>query len=142
MLTLPMWNFKIVCINIERQKYVTYKIFWRQTRESMNVFVDRCFCVLLDCYAMTTAVPIFWLFYLLSVLFTHHCKYNRIWWYCQQSERFSALKPGLVHHFLYLKMPVPSQEYDSSCPFVFDVFRRLILPCDYGISNWIFLWVQ
>ena len=39
-------------------------------------------------------------------------------------------------------MPVPSQEYDSSCPFVFDTFCYLILPCDYGLSELIFLWVQ
>ena len=39
-------------------------------------------------------------------------------------------------------MPVPSQEYDSSCPFVFDAFCFLILPCDYGLSKLIFLWVQ
>ena len=27
-------------------------------------------------------------------------------------------KPGLVHHFLHKKMPIPSQEYDSCYPFV------------------------
>ena len=43
--------------------------------------------------------------------------------------------PVGVLHFLHLKMPVPSQEYDSSCPFVFDVFCHLILPCDYEISD-------
>ena len=43
-----------------------------------------------------------------------------------QSERFSAIKPGLLQHFLHLKMPVPSQEYDSCCPFVFDVFFHVI----------------
>ena len=39
-------------------------------------------------------------------------------------------------------MPVPSQEYDSSCPFVFDVFCYLILPCYhgyYGLFELIFL---
>ena len=51
-------------------------------------------------------------------------------------------KAGLIHHFLHLKMPVPSQEYDSSCPFVFDAFCYLILPCDYGLSEFIFLKVQ
>ena len=35
-----------------------------------------------------------------------------------QSERFSAIKTGLIHHFLHLKMPVPSQEYDSCCQLV------------------------
>ena len=52
-----------------------------------------------------------------------------------KSERFNAKKTGLIHHFLHLKMPVPSQEYDSSCPFVFDAFCYLILPCDYGLSE-------
>ena len=47
-----------------------------------------------------------------------------------QNERFSAIKQGLIHHFLHLKMPVPSQEYDSCCPFVYDVFFCLILPCE------------
>ena len=42
-------NFKIDCMHIERQIYVTYKIFWRQTHKWMNVFVDRCVCVLLNC---------------------------------------------------------------------------------------------
>ena len=36
-------------------------------------------------------------------------------------------------------MPVPSQEYDSSCPYVFDAFCYLILPCDYGLSELIFI---
>ena len=30
----------------------------------------------------------------------------------------NAIKPGSVHHFLHFEMPVPSQEYDSCCPFV------------------------
>ena len=67
---------------------------------------------------------------------------NGIWWDCCKSDRFSAIKPGLIQYFLYLKMPVPSQAYDSSCPFVFDVFCHLILPCDNGLSNLIFVWVQ
>ena len=33
-----------------------------------------------------------------------------------------------IHHFLHLKMPVPSQEYDSSCPFVW-----YVLSIDFGI---------
>ena len=41
-----------------------------------------------------------------------------VWGDCNTSERFSARKPGSIHHFLHLKMPVPCQEYDSSCPFV------------------------
>ena len=42
-----------------------------------------------------------------------------------QSERFTAIKPDLIHHFLHLKMSLPSQEYESCCPFVFDVFCHL-----------------
>ena len=52
-----------------------------------------------------------------------------------QSERFSAIKPGLILHFLHLKMPVQSQEYDSCCQFVFDVFCHFILQCDHGLSS-------
>ena len=40
---------------------------------------------------------------------------------CHTSERFRAIKLGLIHHFLRLKMPVPSQEYDSCCPFLWYV---------------------
>ena len=47
-----------------------------------------------------------------------------------QSERLSAIKPSLIHHFLHLKMPEPSQEYDSSCPFVFYMFCHLNFLCD------------
>ena len=90
-----------------------------------------------------------WCTNILTILFivsgkwTHQCKYNGSWWDCHQSERVNAIKPGLNHHFLHLKMPVPSQEYDSSCPFVFDAFCYLILPWhDYGLSELIFLWVQ
>ena len=32
-----------------------------------------------------------------------------------------------IHHFLHLKMPVPSQEYDSCCPFV-----RCVLSFTFG----------
>ena len=39
-------------------------------------------------------------------------------------------------------MPVPSQEYDSSCPFIFYVFCHLNLPYDSGLSDRIFLRVQ
>ena len=35
-----------------------------------------------------------------------------------KSERFGAIKPGLIHYFLPLKMSVPSHEYDNCCPFV------------------------
>ena len=66
---------------------------------------------------------------------SNHCKYNEIWWDCQQSERVSAIKPGLIHQFLHLKMPVPSQEYDNSCLFFFDVFCYLILPCVDGLFD-------
>ena len=44
------------------------------------------------------------------------------------SERFAALKPGLIHHFLHLEIPIPTQEYDSCC--MFDVFYHLSLPFD------------
>ena len=87
-------------------------------------------------------INILTILFIMSVTFIHHCKYNWIWWDCHQSESFSALKPGLIHYFVHLKMPVPSEEYDSSCPFVFYVFCHLILPCDYGVSDWILLWKQ
>ena len=37
---------------------------------------------------------------------------------CHYAECSSALKPGLIHHFLHLKMPLPSQKYDCCFPFV------------------------
>ena len=51
------------------------------------------------------------------------------------ADDLEAPVDNFIHHFLYLKMPVTSQEYDSSCPFVFNVFCYLILPCDYGLSD-------
>ena len=81
--------------------------------------------------------PYFDYFIFVSVLFTNQCKYNGIWWDCHQSERVSAIKPGLIHHFLHLKMPVPSQEYDSFCPFVFDAFCYL-LNIDFAMWLWTF----
>ena len=66
------------------------------------------------------AVPIFWLFYLLCLFYSRivvnitECDDTVV-------ERFSAIKPGSIHHFLHLKMPLPSQEYDSCCPFVWYV---------------------
>ena len=127
-------------MHIERQIYVTYKIFWHQTHKSMNVFVDRCFLCSFKLSLLKLLYDDDWCTHILTILFivsvylTHQCKYNGIWWDCHQSERVSAIKPGLIHHFLHLKMPVPSQEYDSSCPFVFDAFCYLILPCDYGVQ--------
>ena len=47
---------------------------------------------------------------------------------------FSALKPELIHHFLHLKMPVPIQEYDSSCPFIF----WCVLSFDFTMWLWTF----
>ena len=35
-----------------------------------------------------------------------------------QVRGLEAIKPGLIHHFLHNKMPVPSQEYDSCYHFV------------------------
>ena len=58
---------------------------------------------------------------IMSVLFMHRCKYNGIWCDCHTSERLSSIKPGSVHHILHLKIPVPSQEYNSCCPFVWCV---------------------
>ena len=71
--------------------------------------------------------------YIMSVLITHRCKYNEIWCDCHTSERFSAIKPGLIHHFLHLKMPVPSQEYCSCCSFVW-----CVLSFDFAIWLWTF----
>ena len=62
---------------------------------------------------------------------------------CHTSVRFSAIKPGSIHH---LEMSVPSQEYDSCCPFFWCVlsidfaiwlgtFRFLYFPW-----NSVFLW--
>ena len=63
-------------------------------------------------------------------------KYNGIWCDCHASERFSAIKPGIIHHYLHRKMSVTSQEYDSYCPFVW--FCHLIR--DFPFRN--FLGVQ
>ena len=41
---------------------------------------------------------------------------------CQSSGGFSAIKPGLIHHFLHKIMLVPSQENNSSYPFVWCVW--------------------
>ena len=57
----------------------------------------------------------------MSVLFSHRCKYNGIWCDCHISERFNAITPGKIYHFLHLKMPLTSQEYDSCFPFVWSV---------------------
>ena len=54
-----------------------------------------------------------------DILFMNHCHYNGNWCNCRPSERFSSIKPGLTHKFPHLKMPVPSQEYDSCCQFVY-----------------------
>ena len=74
---------------------------------------------------MMTSVLIFLLFYLYSLfssrIIVSLTELTRLW--------YKVNEPGLIHHLLHLKMPVPSQEYDS-CPFVFDVFCHLILPCD------------
>ena len=56
-----------------------------------------------------------------DLLLTHHFQYKGIWCQCRTSERLSAIKASLIHHFLQLRMPVPSQKYDSCCPFVWCV---------------------
>ena len=43
-----------------------------------------------------------------------------IWCDCHISERFSAIKPGSIHRFLHLEIPVQRQECDS-CPIVWFV---------------------
>ena len=58
---------------------------------------------------------------------------------------YPLLSKNMVFYDILTKLnytKVPSQEYDSSCPFVFDAFCYLILPCDYRLSELIFLWVQ
>ena len=77
-------------------------------------------------FVLIEIVTQWWLLYsyfdnlpIMSVLFTHRCKYNGIWCDCHTSERFSAIKPDSIHSFLHLKTPVPSQ--DSCCPFVWCV---------------------
>ena len=44
----------------------------------------------------------------ISFLTAHRCKYNGIWCDCHTSGRLSAIKLGSIHHFLYLKMPIPN----------------------------------
>ena len=51
------------------------------------------------------------------VCFVH--AYNGIWDDCHTRERFSAIKPGSIHQFLHLKIPI--REYGSCCPFVWCV---------------------
>ena len=57
----------------------------------------------------------------ICVLFMHRCQYNGIRCDCRTSERFSAINPGSIHHFLHKKTSVPSQEYDSCYLFVWCV---------------------
>ena len=78
----------------------------------------------------------------MSVLFTYRCQYYEILSDCHTSERFTAIKTGLIHHFLHKKMPVPSQQYDSCCLFVWCslifCFCRLIRDFPF----WILIGVQ
>ena len=56
-----------------------------------------------------------------------------------QVRGLASYKTRFNPPFSTFEMPVPSQEYDSSCPFDFYAFCYLILPCDYGLSGLIFL---
>ena len=57
-------------------------------------------------------------------------KYNGIWCECHTRKRCSAIKPGSIHHFLHLRMPVPNQEYDSCFPFLW-----CVLSFDFAIGS-------
>ena len=48
------------------------------------------------------------------------------------SYKLSAIKSGLIHNFLHLKMHVPFQVYDS-CVHFCDVFYPSVLPFDKGL---------
>ena len=115
-----------------------------------------CFCYDWDCDTVMTDVPLFLpILPSMSVLFTHRCQYNEIWCECHTSERFCAIKPGLIHHFLQKKMSVPSRQYDSCCPFVwcvlsfdfaiwlgtfhFEFSSEFSIFCNFTINN-IFFW--
>ena len=55
----------------------------------------------------------------MSVCFVH-TSLSVYWNFMQLSYKWEvllAMKPGLTHHFLQKKMPVPSQKYDSCYPF-------------------------
>ena len=76
-------------------------------------------CLYWGCDTVMTAVPILWQCFLLC-LFCSRIVVNidGICCDCHRSVRFSAIKACSIHHFLHLKIPVPSQENDSCCPFV------------------------
>ena len=112
-------------------------VLWDQIREAMHMFfVDVCFlcsfvkyCLFWNCDTVMAAVLLFWMFaYCVCVLFTHGCKYNETWCDCHTNERFSAIKPDSVRHFLHLKIYVQGWEYDSYCPFV-----RCVCSFDYAV---------
>ena len=87
----------------------------------IDAFVPFCkwfYFLFWDSNTVMTGVSIFRLLFIMSVLFTYRWKYNGIWCKCHSSKWLSAIKPGSIHHFLHLKMPVPSQEYNSCCQIV------------------------
>ena len=109
-------------------------------------YICICFCSDWDCDTVMMAVSLLWQFYLLCLFCSRIVvKYNGSWCDCHTSERFSVIKPGSIHHFLHLKMPVPSQEYDSWCPFVWRVLSFDFAMC-YGTfqlnfpRSSVFLW--
>ena len=88
------------------------------TREQTTPEGHQYVCSSWDCYTVMTAVTIFCLFYRLC-LFCTRIVVNITEFDATviQVSWFSAIKPGSIHHFLHLKMPV----YDSCCPFVWCV---------------------
>ena len=74
----------------------------------------------------------------MSVLFTHCCKYNRIWCDCHTSERFSAIKPGsimtvVVHSldvFCHLILPL-IRDFPIEFSSEFSIFVILLLSLKY-----------
>ena len=104
---LPMWRLHFMTSNTQSNK--TMIGFWNLI-DAFCAFLW-IICLFWDCDTGMTVVSISWLFYpIKSVLFTHCCKYNRIWCDYYTSERFGAIKSDSIHHLLQLKMPVPSQQ--------------------------------
>ena len=109
----PLWFSKFTAI-VQTSRSLMLDIFCASL---FNIWVF--FCSNWYCDTVMTAIP--QILPLMSVLFTHRCKYNGIWSDCHASERFCAIKPGSIHHFLLLKILVPSQKYYSCCLFVWRV---------------------
>ena len=92
-----------------------------------------CFAYILFCFIVTylfvliviKIITQWWLIYpfltflpIMSVCSVHtslSMQWNLMRLWCKLKVLL-AIKPGLVHHFLHQKMPVPSQEYDSCYP--------------------------